>query len=228
MSGRDGAVRVVGALVALLGPVALAGCSHNVGVGSSSGRLPEFLSGGLIDTETKSPWTVDTGSFSGYQTKFTFTKLMFEPGPQGPYTLKDGLVRAESGNVIEQMTAPGQSGTCSATFEFARQGGAVPDATLTGNVGGLSRTSSGYHATIELGVSLPGVITSSSNCGPNNMFTSHQFGEPPKISIPITASGELDSATGVLTVDSTNTVTVAGGAHQTDDVTGTLYDKLVP
>lgn len=222
-------MRVVAALVALLGPLALAGCSHNVGVGSSSGALPRLFSGGLIDSETKSPWTVDTGSFSGYQTKFTFTKLVFEPGPQGPYTLKDGLVGAESGNVIEQMTAPaGESGTCSATFEFARQGGTVPDATLTGNVGGLSRTSSGYHATIELGVTLPGVITSSSNCGLNNEFTSHQFGEPPKISIPITATGELDSATGVLTVDSTNTVTEGGGAHQTDDVTGTLYDKLVP
>jgi hypothetical protein len=228
MAGRQiSRVRVLAVTIALLSPLALAGCSHEGGVGRSPGELPPVFAGGMIDTETLPPWSIDIGHFSGYQTKFTFTKLVFAPppGPGGLYTLREGFVGAESGSVIEQETAPGfNPGNCSATFTFASAGGTVPDAKLSGNIGGMSRTSTGYHVTIELGVILPGVITGSSNCGPNNMFTSHPFGEPPKISIPVTATGEFNSATGVLTVDSTNTATVAGGAQQTDDVTGTMYD----
>jgi hypothetical protein len=190
--------------------------------------LPPVLSGGLIDSEVQSDWYEGALHFSGYHTTFTFTKLLFKPNAQGLYTLTDGFVGAESGNVIEDLTNPGETGTCTATFEFARQGGAIADATLTGNVGSLSRSANGWNAVIELGVTLPGVITSSSNCGPNEESTAHQFGEPPKITIPIIATGELDSASGTLTVDSTKKEPVAGKGELTDDVTGTLLDKIVP
>ncbi len=182
--------------------------------------------GGLIDTEVHSDWSLGAVHFSGYKTNFEFTKLVFEPDAHGLYTLRSGDVAAESGDVVESMTNPGTNGTCNATFTFATAGGAIFDAKLTGNIGSLSKTNKGWNATIELGVALPGVITKSDGCGPNNEGTSHQFGEPPKISIPITANGELEPGPKwLMTVDSTTSFSTTGGGHQSDDITGTLSPR---
>jgi hypothetical protein len=218
-------VRVTAIFIAL--GAALTGCA-GASPRNSPGALPHSFTGGLIDTQTQTPWSEGGLTFSGYHTTFTFTKLVFGNGKQGPYTLQSGEVGVESSKVLEYLTNPGTTGTCTATFQFADIGTPDGDATLTGNIGGLSRTiggaprsAGGYGATVELGVILPGQITQASGCGPNNEGTAHQFGEPPKITISITATGEINSA-GIFTIDSNKTVPVAGGASQTDNVTGTL------
>jgi hypothetical protein len=145
---------------------------------------------------------------------------MFQAGSQGPYTLSSGSVTVENPDVVEHETSPaGTHGICSAAFDFAKPG-RRPDAILAGDIGGLSRTTSGRNLTIDLGLTLHGEIISSTNCGPNNEDTASHFGIPPRITSPISVTATMSSA-GVVTVDGTSTYALGGGTGtQTDHMRG--------
>lgn len=76
-------------------------------------------------------------------------------------------------DVIEREASPaGNDGTCNYTIRWAKEG--RDKVIVTGNLGGLSRTGGVWHATVDLGVTMPGDVLFSKNCGPNDVFTQHQ------------------------------------------------------
>jgi hypothetical protein len=212
--------RVCAATLVALTIAAFASFAAAVRPGAST-LPPRGFSGTLADREVQSGWSEGPTQFGGFSTVYAFSKLVFGSGKQGPYTLTSGDAVLKSGDVLVRETSPaGADGTCSTTFLFAQTGQHVM---LYGDIGSLSRTSGGWRATVSLGVILPGKVSSQDNCGPNGELSEDPFGVPPKISIPINVSGELNAATGVLTVDATSSTPVGGGAGQeTDLVTGTL------
>ena len=219
---RSGAVASALTVVLLLalGTIAPALAASNGASSPHAQRvtLPKRFEGSLRDVESQSPWTISSAKFSGYEVTFTFTNLVFGPGPQGPYTLLKGLVRM-SVNFHETQTAPaGSDGTCTAIYEFSLNN-ASP---FSGDLGGFSQTGRTWRATLALGVNTKGRVVDSTNCGPDLEFTANQFGKPPRIGISISATGTFFPSTGDLTFASKKTTTPHAGGTQTDTLTGSL------
>jgi hypothetical protein len=205
--------RVCAATLVALTIAALASVASSVPPNPST-LPPRGLTGNLADIEVLSGWSEGSTQFGGFSTDYAFSKLVFGPGKEGPYTLTSGDAVVKSGDVSISETIAGADGTCSTTFVFAQVDQHVM---LYGDIGGLSQTRGGWRATLSFGISLPGKVPSQDDC------SSSPFGVPPKISIPIDVTGELSTA-GVLTIDATSSTTLGGGGggKETDHVTGTL------
>ena len=215
-------------MVAVLGilalPVALLPWGSSAG-GSRPSRaisLPGEFSGGLIDKEHQSTWSLGpTTRFSGYNAEFAFKDLAFRL-KSGVYTLATSRVEVAI-DVIQRETSPAGNGVCHTTFDFARTG-EHPDTFLTGSLAGISRTGSMWHATVDLGLHMHGrSFIRAPDCGPNDAASEHPFGDPPRITVPIEVTGTLNLATRELTVADTSTYSVGKGTgEQTDKIEGSL------
>jgi hypothetical protein len=177
--------------------------------------FPKVFLGHLKDVEHQSAWSDDNGTFSAYDATATFSNLVFGKGAEGPYTLLKGNLSYSGFRVTQTVPAP--RGTCTAIYQF------VIDDTkpLFGDLGGFSESAGTWHVGIELGVQATGSIVNSSGCGPNDQFTSHPFGEPPRTGTSISATGTFQPRTGIITVDSTSSFSFHDGT-QTHTVTGEL------
>jgi hypothetical protein len=156
----------------------------------------------------------DSGSFTPYKVEADDKNMVFTAAwKYAPISLSEDAVHFPDFNTTQTVSAPG--GECTATYQFDPQ-------TPTGNLGSFSETGGKWHVQLDIGIEDKGTIVSSSNCGPNNVFTTNIFGKPPRTSESFSVMGTYDPATGKITFDTKN----ADNGTQTVTVTGTL--KRVP
>lgn len=204
--------------------VVVAACSSLLLSAARAGTtLPKTFTGSLSGSETQAPWSYGTGKFTGYRATFTFTKLVFGQGPQGPYTLLSGSLKFNG--FVESLTAPTgggavQGGTCFATYTFGR----VEGKAFSGDLGSFSQTGSVWHAILDLGIQTQAKRIEAGGCGPNFESTETEFGQPARILLSISATCTFNPSTGVANFASTQrTPASSAGGVRTDVVNGTLH-----
>jgi hypothetical protein len=182
--------------------------------------IPTTFSGTITVTQHQPAWEDDNGAFSGYTAKAVFAKARFGNGVDGPWTLLRATVSYTGFRVTQTAPDPVEKGgKCVAVYAFSLGTSKTP----LGDIGGFSSSHGKWSATVDLGVPVRGRIIRASGCGSGDEFTSHAFGEPPRIDASISATAEFSSSTGKLTLRSTSTSSWEG-AMQSDTVTGTLAD----
>jgi hypothetical protein len=187
--------------------------------------LPKNFTGSLNGSETQAPWSYGTGKFTGYRAIFSFTKLVFGPGAQGPYTLLSGTLKFEG--FVESLNAPTgglpdvPKGTCTAHYTFQL----VKGKPFSGDLGSFSQTGSVWHAILDLGIQTQAnEIHTNGGCGPNLENTENEFGDPARMALSISATGTFNPSTGVVSFTSTQrTPASSAGGVRTDVVNGTLH-----
>jgi hypothetical protein len=204
--------------------VLVAACSSLfVSTTRAGNTLPKTFTGSLSGSETQARWSDDTGHFSGYHTTFTFSKLVFGEGAQGPWTLLSGTLKFKG--FQESLTAPtgggvaATPGTCKARYTFRRVGANA----FSGDLGSFSQTGRVWHAILDLGIQTQAIKITSVGCGDSFESTEHEFGRPPRIALSISATGTFNPSTGVASFASTQrTPASSAGRAKTDVVNGTL------
>jgi hypothetical protein len=179
---------------------------------------PTILEGSLSVSQSHFPSQFEEGTFDHYEATATFSNLTFGKGSEGPYTLLHGNV-TYSGLTLTQ-SAPGLGGPCDATYQFSVD----QSKPLFGDLS-FSETGGQAHVALQLGLDTTGVITTASDCGSDNQFTSNVFGKPPRIDFPFSAEGDWDQSTGTATFDDVNKHAYLGGT-ETDVVRGKLDGGL--
>jgi len=187
--------------------------------------LPKTFTGSLTGSETEAPWSQGTGKFTGYRATFTFTKLVFGQGAQGPYTLLSGMLKFKG--FVESLSAPtggapnAPIGNCTAHYTFQL----VKGKPFSGDLGSFSQTGSVWHAILDLGIQTQAnKINATADCGANLENTQNEFGKPARIALSISATGTFNPPTGVVKFASTQrTPRSSSGGARTDVVKGTLH-----
>jgi hypothetical protein len=205
--------------------VVVAACSSLLLSGARAGTtLPKTFTGSLSGSETQAPWAYGTGKFTGYRAIFAFTKLVFGPGAQGPYTLLSGTLKFKG--FVESLSAPTGGapkvprGTCRAHYTFQL----VKGKPFSGDLGSFSQTGSVWHAILDLGIQTQANEIHADGCGPNLEDTQDEFGNPARIALSISATGTFNPSTGVARFASTQrTPGSNAGGVRTDVVNGTLH-----
>ncbi len=204
--------------------VPVAACSVLLVSAAGAMTLPKNFAGSLSGSETEAPWAYGTGNFTGYHATFTFTKLVFGPGAQGPYTLLSGTLKFNG--FVESLSAPTggapgiPKGNCTAHYTFQL----VKGKPFSGDLGSFSQTGSVWHAILDLGIQTQANEIHANGCGPNLESTGSEFGSPARIALSISATGAFNPSTGVVKFASTQrTPGSSSGGARTDVVKGTLH-----
>ena len=178
--------------------------------------LPKTLEGSLT-VEQSHPQSNDpsSGFFTTFDAKATFSKLVFGQGKEGSLTLLRGNLSYSGFDVTQSVTNP----NCEATYQFSLD----RSKPLLGDLSGFDESQGRWQVEIQLGIDTIGTIVNNSGCGSNGPTS--QFGEPPRISFAIAATGRFDPSTGTVTVNDTTKSPFLGGT-ETDQVFGQLHGGL--
>jgi hypothetical protein len=205
--------------------VLVAACSSLLLSAARAGTaLPKNFTGSLSGSETEAPWAYGTGKFTGYRATFTFTKLVFGQGAQGPYTLLSGALKFKG--FVESLSAPTggapgiPKGNCTAHYTFQL----VKGKPFSGDLGSFSQTGGVWHVILDLGIQTQANEIHANGCGPNLENAESEFGNPARIALSISATGTFNPSTGVANFASTQrTPASSAGGVRTDVVNGTLH-----